>query len=529
MAKAAKTEKPKKAKPAAAEAAAVAAATKDADLFERLMSLAKRRGFFYPAAEIHTPIAGFWSFGPLGAAMKRRLEGAWRDAFVKDEGYYEVEGSNILPASVFVASGHLAGFTDPLVQCRRCHAMHRADKLVEKAAEIFVPERMPAGEVDRIIADNNIKCPDCEGALDKTRMFNMMFEVKIGATEPRETAYLRPETCQINFIDFANVYRAMRPKLPFGIAQIGRSFRNEISPRQGLLRQREFTQAEMEVFFNPAEKTFARFDGLKDYKLNIQRVGADKVERITAAELVKKGIVEYELIAYYLAKIQRFVNGLGIPLEKIRLREQDPKERPFYAESAFDCEVLTAFGWVEVAANHYRTDYDLGAHAKATGKDLTAMLDSGEKITPHVWEISEGIDRTMFCVLMQAYADGKERGWEWLRLEPKVAPYAAAVFPLVSKDGLDEKAREVHAGLAKCFDVLFDKPGSIGKRYARADEIGVPFCITIDYGTIEDGTVTIRDRDTATQRRVKIAELQAALWDLVFCGAEFGKIGKALK
>ena len=526
MAKAARAE-PAKTKETAP--AAKASAEKDVDLFEKIMSLAKRRGYFYPAAEIHTPIAGFWSFGPLGTSMKHRIENLWRDAFIKDEGYCEVEGSNILPASVFEASGHLAGFTDPLVQCRRCHVMHRADKLVEKAAGVFVPERTPADEVDKIIADKKIKCPECAGTLDKTRMFNMMFEVKIGATEPRETAYLRPETCQINFIDFANVYRAVRPKLPFGIAQIGRSFRNEISPRQGLLRQREFTQAEMEVFFNPTEKTFARFAELKDYKLNVQRVGADKVEHITVAELVKKGIVKYELIAYYLAKIQRFVNGLGIPLEKIRLREQDPKERPFYAESAFDCEVLTAFGWVEVAANHYRTDYDLGAHAKATGKDLTATLDSGEKIIPHVWEISEGVDRTMFCVLMQAYTDDKARGWEWLRLEPKAAPYAAAVFPLVSKDGLEEKAREVHAALAKCFDVLFDKPGSIGKRYARADEIGIPFCVTIDYDTLEDGTVTIRDRNTVKQRRVKIAELQSALWDLVFCGADFEKIGKPIK
>ena len=525
MAKAAKPakveegEKPKKAE---------AVATKDTEIFEKIMSLAKRRGFFYPAAEIHTAIAGFWSFGPLGAAMKRRIENLWREAFVKGEGYYEVEGANILPAAVFSASGHLAGFTDPLVQCKRCHSTYRADKIIEQAAGIFVPERTPAEEIDKIIADNKIKCPGCGGQLAETRLFNMMFEVSIGATEPREAAYLRPETCQINFIDFANVYRAMRPKLPFGIAQIGRSFRNEISPRQGLLRQREFTQAEMEVFFNPADKSFARFAEKKDYVLNVQRTGSEKMEYITAGELVKKGIVKYELIAYHLGKMQKFMNDLGIPLENIRLREQDPKERPFYAESAFDCEVQTALGWVEVAANHYRTDYDLGSHAKATGKDLAATLDSGEKIIPHVWEISEGVDRTMFCVLLQAYVDDKKRGWEWLMLEPKVAPYAAAVFPLVSKDGLVEKAREVHAALAKCYDVLFDEPGSIGKRYARADEIAVPFCITIDYDTLKDSTVTIRDRNNTKQRRVKIAELASVLWALVFGGAAFEKFGKAI-
>ncbi|MFH1623492.1 MAG: glycine--tRNA ligase [Candidatus Aenigmatarchaeota archaeon] len=499
------------------------------ELFDNIMSIAKRRGFFYPAAEIHTPIAGFWSFGPLGSAMKRRIENMWRDAFVKEEGYYEVEGANILPAAVFSASGHLEGFTDPLVQCKRCHSMHRADKLIEQASGIFVPERTAAEEMDKMIADNNIKCPDCGGQLADTRLFNMMFDVKIGAAEPRETAYLRPETCQINFIDFANVYRAMRAKLPFGIAQIGRSFRNEISPRQGLLRQREFTQAEMEVFFNPADKKFARFAEVKNYKLNVQRSGSDKVEHVTAGELVKKGIVKHELIAYYLAKIQKFVNSLGIPLECIRLREQDKKERPFYAEAAFDCEVKTAFGWVEVAANHYRTDYDLGSHAKATGKDLTATLDSGEKVVPHVWEISEGVDRTLFCVMMQAYVDDKKRGWEWLALEPKVAPFAAAVFPLVSKDGLAEKANEVHAALAKCYDVLFDESGSIGKRYARADEVGIPFCVTVDYDTLKDGTVTLRDRNTTTQRRVKIDGLASALWELVFCAADFEKLGTPLK
>jgi len=512
-----------------AKAAKEAKVGEGAELFDKIMSLAKRRGFFYPAAEIHTPIAGFWSFGPLGSSMKRRIENMWRDAFVKDEGYYEVEGANILPAAVFSASGHLEGFTDPLVQCKRCHSMHRADKLVEQASGVFVPERTPAEEIDKIIADKGIKCPDCGGQLAVTRLFNMMFDVKIGAAEPRETAYLRPETCQINFIDFANVYRAMRPKLPFGIAQIGRSFRNEISPRQGLLRQREFTQAEMEIFFNPADSKFGRFKDVKSYKLNVQRVGSEKVEHVAAGELVKKGIVKYELIAYYLAKMQKFVASLGIPLDCIRLREQDAKERPFYAESAFDCEVKTAFGWVEVAANHYRADYDLGSHAKATGKDLTATLDTGEKIIPHVWEISEGIDRTMFCVLLQAYVEDKKRGWEWLDLEPKVAPFAAAVFPLVSKDGIAEKAKEVHAALAKCYDVLFDEPGSIGKRYARADEVGIPFCVTVDYDTLKDNTVTIRDRNTAKQRRVKIDELSSALWELVLCGAKLEKFGKALK
>ena len=495
---------------------------------EEIVKLAKRRGFFWPSSDIYNPIAGFWHYGPVGFMLKKNIENAWRKTFVKDEGFYEVEGTNIMPEAVFVASGHVKGFSDPLVQCKKCKSLHRADKLIEKQAKEFVPEHASLKEFDEIIKKNKIRCPDCGGSLDKTKFFNMMFKLHIGATEEGEIAYLRPETCQVNFVDFMNVYRSMRAKLPFGIVQIGRSFRNEISPRQTLLRQREFTQAEAEIFFNKENIDFSKFDDVKNYKLNIQMVKDEKPKKITAKEAVEKKLVELKIIAYYLAKLQQFINSIGIPVDDIRMREHTEDERPFYAAQAFDCEIRTKEGWIEVTANHYRTDYDLKCHIKASGKDLS-IVENGNKIVPHVWEISEGIDRTLFLVMMHCFREDKERGWDWFAFPPDIAPYAVAVMPLMKKEKLPEKAKEVYESIRSCMDAFYDEGGSIGKCYARADEIGVPFCITIDYDTLKDDTVTLRDRDTTKQIRVKIKELSNVLWSLVHAGESFEKISKGTK
>ena len=478
------------------------------EIVERVVAIAKRRGFFYQSAEIYKPLAGFWHYGPVGVLLKRKIEEEWRRWFIKNEGFFEIEGSNIMPEKVFIASGHVKSFSDPIVQCKKCNAFFRADKLIQEAKGIFVPERASLDEIDRIIEKEKIKCPSCKGELSKTRFFNMMFKLNVGPTEDAEIAYLRPETCQAIFVDFLNVYRAMRAKLPFGIAQIGRSFRNEISPRNALLRQREFTQAELEIFLNPKEEEFERFEELKNYEINLLLKGEKEVKRVSIKNAVKDKLIKSKLIAYYLAKLQQFINSLGIPLNAIRFREQEDDERPFYASYAYDCEVETPLGWIEIVANHYRSDYDLSSHSKVSGKDLSILDEKRkEKFIPHVWEISQGIDRTLFCVMLHSYREGKERGWEWFALPPRIAPYTVGVFPLVSRDNLPEKALEVFKILRREFDAFYDESGSIGKRYARADEIGTPFCVTIDYQTLEDNTVTIRNRDTTEQIRTKISEV----------------------
>jgi len=494
--------------------------------FEKVVEIAKRRGFFYPGSEIYGGLSGFWHYGVVGTLLKKKIENEWRRFFVKEEGFFEIEGSNIMPKDVFVASGHLQSFSDPIVQCKKCKALFRADKLIEEQAGIFLPEKTNVEEFNKIIKEKNIKCPKCKGELGEVRFFNLMLKVEIGPTEKSEIAYLRPETCQAIFVDFLNVYRTSRAKLPFGIAQIGRAFRNEISPRQALLRQREFTQAEAEIFFNPKNENLdaEKFEKIKDYKLNIWN---EKQNQITTEEFSQK--IKSKLVAYYLAKIQQFIESLGIPLENIRLRELGEDEKAFYAKYAFDCEVKTELGWIELVANNYRSDYDLSSHMKLSKKDLSVVEgNEKEKIIPHVWEISQGIDRTLLCVMLQHYHDEKERGWEWFSFPPKISPYIAGVFPLVSKDNLPNKAKEVFEILKKKFDVFYDENGSIGRRYARADEIGTFLGITIDYQTIEDNTVTLRNRDTTKQIRVKIQNLVEIIEKLINEEIEFEKAGEAV-
>ena len=493
-------------------------------IFEKVVEIAKRRGFFYPGSEIYGGISGFWHYGVVGTLLKKKIENEWRRFFVKEEGFFEIEGSNIMPKEVFVASGHLQSFSDPIVQCKKCKALFRADKLIEEQAGIFLPERATLEDFNKTIKEKNIKCPKCKGELGEVRFFNLMLKVDVGPTEKSETAYLRPETCQVIFVDFLNVYRTCRAKLPFGIAQIGRAFRNEISPRQTLLRQREFTQAEAEIFFNPKNENFSeeKFEKIKDYELNIWD---NELKKIKVKELSQK--INSKLIPYYLAKIQQFIERVGIPLENIRLRELGEDEKAFYAKYAFDCEVKTELGWIELVANNYRSDYDLSSHMKVSKKDLS-VVEENEKIVPHVWEISQGIDRTLLCIMLQHYHDEKERGWEWFSFPPNISPYVAGVFPLVSKDNLPEKAKEVYESLKKNFDVFYDEKGSIGRRYARADEIGTFLGITIDYQTLEDNTVTLRNRDTTKQIRVKIENLAGVIEKLINKEIEFEKAGEAV-
>ncbi len=485
---------------------------------EEVNNLALRRALFFPSAEIYANApSGFWEFGPIGHAIRRRIIEAWRKELVEKEGMIEISGAQILPEDVFKASGHLENFNDPIVQCKKCHSLARADKLIADKIDDIVPESLATNELDAMIKDHQVSCPKCKGKdFDKVKKFNMMMGLAIGATGD-QPAYLRPETCQSIFLDFKRLYKNWRGDLPLGIAQAGKSFRNEIAPRNTLLRQREFGQMEIELFFDPERiDEVPAFDSVSDYELNLMLVNSGKVQKISCKDAASKKIVSGKFIAYYIACVQQFYNKLGVPLEKMRFRGLDKDEKAFYAKETWDFEIETDLGWIELMACNYRTDHDLKGHAEQSKQDLS-VNENGRKFIPHVFELSAGIDRTLYTLLDLSFRKEK-RGKEernYLKLPPRVAPFLCAVFPLVKKDGLLEKAKEIYKSLIDYgFDVFFDEKGSIGKRYARVDEVGIPFAVTVDYDTMEDGTVTLRSRDSMEQKRVKVEELSGLLWDL---------------
>jgi len=475
------------------------------------IDLAKRRGFFWQSSEIYGGTSGMFDYGPLGLLLKRKLINKWRNFFVRQEdNVFEIETSIIQPEKVFEASGHLDSFIDPVTQCKKCNSIFRADNLIEEATKEFVEGKKPE-ELTKIIKENNIKCPKCKAELSKVKIFNLMVKTFLSPTED-EIAYLRPETAQGIFVDFKRILVATRAKLPFGVAQIGSSFRNEISPRQFLIRLRAFNQMEVEWFVDPEEiKIHPRFREIENVKIRILTRKAQeengKESTLTASEALRKKIVPNQNLAYFLARETQFYQSIGLPFEAFRFRHMLPEETPHYSKGNFDLEIKFDFGWKEVVGNAYRTDYDLKKHMEKSGVDLTVRLDDGTKVIPHVVEPSFGIERTIYGILFHCYRDDKERGWEWFAFPPDIAPYEVGIFPLVNKDGLQEKAKEVLKLLKKYFDVFYDDSGSIGRRYARADEVGTPFGVTIDYDTMENNTVTLRYRDTTKQDRAKIEDL----------------------
>ncbi len=481
---------------------------------DEIINLALRRSLFYPAAGIYSSAAsGFFDFAGEGETIRRKITDFWRKQMVQKEDMVELFCSQILPEEVFKASGHLENFNDPIVQCRKCNSLHRADKLIMSKVAGVVPESLATSELDRLIAAHAVKCPKCGGKnFEKVRKFNMMMRVDIGATG-KQVAYLRPETCQSIFCDFPRLYKTGRQNLPLAVAQAGTSFRNEIAPRNTLLREREIGQMEVEVFFNPGKiNDVENFGEVAEYKLNLLLLGQEK-KPVSCKEAVQKKIVSGRLVAYYLARTQQLYEGYGIAAEKMRFRQLDRDERAFYARETWDFEVQTDLGWIEVIACNYRTDYDLRGHAKQSGQKM-AVKELGKEFIPHVFELSAGIDRTVYVVLDNAFRKEK-RGKEeriYLKLPPRIAPQDAGIYPLVKKDGLSEIAKKIFAGLLhEGFDVFFDEKGSIGKRYSRADEVGVFGGITVDYQTKEDNTVTYRYRDSMQQVRVKVQELPSFL------------------
>jgi glycyl-tRNA synthetase len=439
-------------------------ADKTTDVMEAIISLGKRRGFIFQGSEIYGGLAGTWDYGPLGVALKNNIKRIWWKRFVEDrDDMYGMDAAILMSQNVWKASGHVGGFADPLVECSKCKHRFRADQLEDKK-----------------------NCPDCGGALGAEKQFNMMFETHVGAThDENSVSYLRPETAQGMFVNFKNILDSQHPKLPFGMGQIGKAFRNEIAPRDYLFRAREFEQMEIEYFVNPKnwEDTFRNF----------------------------------------VAEIHAFTNEIGLDSSKVHELEVPETDRAFYSKRTIDFEFDFPFGKKELLGLAYRTDYDLKQHSDFSKVDLSFYdEETKERFIPHCIEPSFGLDRIVLAILASAYtedemgskgeekSDGKNEKRVFLKLAPSIAPYKVAVFPLLrNKPQLIEKAESIYKLIKKAIPaVIFDDNGNIGKRYRRQDEIGTPLCITIDFDTIEKGTgVTVRDRDNGKQERVTEAEL----------------------
>jgi len=474
--------------------------------YDTIMKLALERGFYFPSCEIYADAqAGFWEYGPTGVNMKNKFLELWRRELLRRDDMLEIDGSQIMSKSVYVASGHLDNFTDPIIKCRNCGATLRADKYIIEKTGKEIPELLSGNEIDKIIHENDLRCPSCQGTFFESNRFNMMFKVDIGPS--KEEAYLRPETCQSIFVDFPRIFKTMRGRLPLAVAQVGKSFRNEISPRQSLLRLREFYQAEIEVFCNPSKlNDLSKFEKVKTTSLRL--FIKDTYHTISAEEAVKEGYLPNKLVAYYLSLLTLFYSKTGIIMERTRFRQLSDEEKAFYASTAFDFEVETSIGWLELVACNYRSDYDLKKHSAISKQNLYVTDPSDNtKVLPHLFELSMGIDRSIYSILEHSYYADIEAKRVVLRLVTPIAPILIGVLPLVTKDGLREKAQDIYSKLKLDYSTFYDESGSIGRRYRRLEEIGAPLALTIDNQTMKDDTVTIRYRDTMLQERVKVSEV----------------------
>lgn len=569
-----------------------------------LMEMLVRRGFLWQSFEIYGGMAGFIDYAPLGNNLRRKIEDIWREFFVIGERAAEIDTPTVGIEEVFIASGHVASFTDVAIECEKCGRVYRADHYVKEKLGIEVDESSEA--VSEVMELYDLKC-ECGGSFGKPKNMSLMFSTTIGPGKGKR-GYLRPETAQGMFVDFKRLLSYFRDKLPFGVAQIGRAYRNEISPRQGVIRLREFNQAELEYFVHPAEKTHPGFEELKsDIVHLVDKFGEE--HRITLGEAVEKGIIAHELLAYFIGRTRRFLLKIGIREENLRFRQHRDDERAHYATDCWDAEINTSFGWIEVVGIADRTDYDLKKHAEMSGEDLSVFIQysepirvkrkkvvpkmnkigpvfkerasaivnalqsvsltetgnetgnvnviklnldgeeieidgeffdieeveeeiKGEKIVPHVIEPSFGLDRITYAVLENAMdrdiVDGEER--RVLRLKRWLAPVEIAVLPLLSREPFTTKAMELTNMLkSEGFFTEYDDSGSIGRRYRRYDEIGTPFCVTVDHQTFEDGTVTIRDRDTTRQIRVHVNDLSRILRELLRTEKDISEFGEIFK
>ncbi|MGI0150154.1 MAG: glycine--tRNA ligase [Thermoplasmata archaeon] len=490
--------------------------------YEDVSSLSVRRGFLWPAVDLYGGFAGFYDYGHNGVLLRRRWEDLWIETFLGlSDNYHLIDTTTILPEAPLRASGHVEHFTDILVTCTRCGESYRGDHLLE-ATSHEEHEGLTTEEIDARIQDLKIRCPNCKGVLGPSRAFNMMFPLGVGPTG-KDRAYLRPETAQGVFLNFKREFEALRRKLPMGLAIVGRAYRNEISPRQGAYRMREFLQAELQIFFDPA--TFAEVVPLRDVESVPIRVAwstekhASTAHDIPARDLAARGLPSWYV--WHLVQVQRFyLDLLRVPRDDFRFAELDEKERAFYNKIHFDVQVRqeSLGGFREVGGVHYRTDHDLKGHE--AGSHVKQSVTFGtSKLVPHVLELSFGVDRNVWALLDLSYQKGDR---VVLRLPPRIAPVSVAVFPLVNKDGLPEKAEALYKILRGRFTAFYDDSGSIGRRYARMDEIGTPFSVTVDHETMDGKGVTLRERDSQKQIRVMESELAGMLARIVSGEATFG-------
>lgn len=445
---------------------------------DKIVALCKSRGFVYPGSEIYGGLANTWDYGPLGVELKTNIKDAWRKKFIQENKYnVGLDSAILMNPQTWVASGHIGGFSDPLMDCKECKTRHRADNLIEDFDGTNVAGWTNEQMTD-YINEHDIVCPNCgKKNFTDIRQFNLMFKTFQGVTEDtKNELYLRPETAQGIFVNFANIQRTSRKKVPFGVAQIGKSFRNEITPGNFIFRVREFEQMELEFFCKPG--------------------------------------TDLEWFSYWREFCKNWLLSLGIKEENLRLRDHSQEELCFYSKATTDFEYLFPFGWGELWGVADRTDYDLTQHINTSGKTLDYFdPETNERYVPYVIEPSLGVERLFLSIVTEAY-DEENIGTEEkpdvrtvMRFHPALAPFKACVLPLSKK--LSEQAGELHETLSKYFNVDYDEAGSIGKRYRRQDEIGTPFCITYDFDSIEDGCVTVRDRDTMEQERIKIDHLKA--------------------
>lgn len=556
------------------------------DKKDKFLSLLKRRGFLWPSYEIYGGLAGFITYGPLGIKLKRKIEDLWRNIFIKKHGFIEIDAPNIGPIEMYEATGFIESFKDKVATCIRCGRKWRIDHLIEEQTRIpsLEIERMPIEKMQEIIENKNVKCPICGGELKNVSFHSLMFKTTVGPYQDR-IDFLRPETAQGIFTEFIREYELHRKKLPMGVAQIGKCFRNEISPRQGPIRLREFTIMELELIFDPEKPECQYLREISNEKIKILSVsqrlnGKKEPKEYSIEEIISEKIVKQDWLAYFMYLSNKFINRLGIPYDKTFFIEKLPEERAHYAQQVFDQLVYSEiWGWIEVSGHAYRSDFDLSRHSLKSGielkafrqyskpkkikkikvspdikkikeffgnkaneilakintmdnkyfedqikekgyvkinniilsKDLFKILEFeenvyGESFTPHIVEPSFGVDRVTYITLEYAYNEKDNR--IVMNIPKEVVPIEIAVFPLIEKKELIEKSIEVYNLLMEeNFEVIYDNSGYIGRRYMRADEQGIPICITIDHQTIKDNTITLRDRKTWLQKRVLIKDI----------------------
>ncbi len=497
---------------------------------DNILDVAKRRGFFWPSFEIYGGCAGFFTYGPLGSLLKLRVEKMIREHYVNNERCMMIEAPVLSPEDAWVASGHVESFTDITVECQKCGEAYRADHLLEERTKKST-DGISLPQVQKMLQKNNVKCPKCNGSLDKIYDYNLMFKTFIGPGKNKISGCLRPETAQTTYMPFRRLFELARKKLPFGAIQFGRSFRNEISPRQGLVRLREFSQAEAQFFLDPKQKgSHPNFDAVKDVKLTVltkhDQTMNKKGKVMKVSGLVKKKLTN-EWIAYFLAVSVELYKNMGIDEGMLRCRQHKDDERSFYSSDTWDVEFVSkVYGKIELVGIADRTDYDLKRHEEFSKNSMAVNID-GRKFIPHVVEVAYGIDRPVYSILESCMKKDGDR--VYFSFPPAVSPYQVAVFPLVRKDGLPEEARGIYDLLIDAgFYVLYDE-GFIGKLYYRQDEAGTSFCLTYDYDSKKDKSVTIRNRNDQKQRRVKIKDLVGTLRGLINGQTDFEKVGKPIK